>query len=165
LKLVFTGPAGAGLCDWESFALLRDNVQHFVEGGVQSGRFSALHGIARAVDGDAYEVDAVRLRLEVLQAWRALWTVRVDGAAISSRTRAIREGRTVPPGGSVTGPVLDEVDLAQFIGHLSEPVPKAAEAFIATVLSLTNAAVAGDRLEVRRMPSARRPASGMVAGS
>jgi hypothetical protein len=158
LKLVFTGRAGAGLCDWESFALLRDNVQHFIEGGVQSGRFSALHGIARAVDGDAYAVDAVRLRLEVLQAWRALWPVRVDGAAVSSRTRAIREGRSVPPpGGSVTGPVLDELDLAHFVGHLSEPVPKAAEAFVSTVLSLTNAAVAGDILEVRRMPSARRP--------
>ncbi len=152
------------MCDWESFALLRDNVQHFVEGGVQSGRFSALHGIARAVDGDAYAVDAVRLRLEVLQAWSALWPVRVDGAAVSSRTRAIREGRPVPTGGSVTGPVLDEVDLAQFVGQLSEPVPKAAEAFVATVLSLTNASVAGDKLEVRRMPSARRPASGTAAG-
>jgi hypothetical protein len=164
LKLVFTGPAGAGLCDWESFALLRDNVQHFVEGGVQSGRFSALHGIAQAVDGDAYAVDAVRLRLEVLQAWSALWPVRVDGAAVSSRTRAIREGRTVPPGGSSTGPVLNELDLAHFAGHLSEPVPKAAEAFVATVLSLTNAAVAGDKLEVRCLPSARRPAFGTPAG-
>lgn len=164
LKLVFTGRAGAGLCDWESFALLRDNVQHFVEGGVQSGRFSALHGIARAVDGDPYAVDAVRLRLEVLQAWRALWPVRVDGAAVSSRTRAIREGRPVPPGGSVTGPALDEVDLTQFAAHLSEPVPKAAEAFVATVLSLTNAAVAGDLLEVRRMPSARRPSAGSNEG-
>ena len=164
LKLVFTGPAGAGLCDWESFALLRDNVQHFVEGGVQSGRFSALYGIARAVDGHAYAVDAVRLRLEVLQAWRALWPVSVEGAAVSSRTRAIREGRPVPPGGSVTVHMLDEVELAQFAGHLSEPVPKAAETFVATVLSLTNAAVAGDRLEVRRMPSAPQPASGTAAG-
>jgi hypothetical protein len=159
MKLVFTGRAGAGLCDWESFALLRDNVQHFVEGGLQSGRFSALHGIARAVDGDACIVDAVRLRLEVLQAWSALWSVRVDGAAVSSRTRAIREHRVVPAGGSVTGPAIANVDLLQFAGNWSAPVPKAAGSFVTAVLSLTNTAVAGDLLEVRRMPSARQPAS------
>ena len=152
MKLVFTGRAGAGLCDWESFALLRDNVQHFVEGGMQSGRFSALHGIAKAVDGDACVIDAVRLRLEVLQAWNALWPVRVDGAAVSSRTRAVREGRALPAGGSVTTPATTEVDLQRFAGNRSAPVPKAAESFVAAVLSLTQTAVAGDELEVRRMP-------------
>jgi hypothetical protein len=159
IKLIFTGRAGAGLCDWESFALLRDNVQHFVEGGVQSGRFAALHSIARAVDGAPCEVDAVRLRLEVLQAWGALWPVTVDGAAVSSRTRAIRRGRPIPASNSVTGPLMGE-DEVPFAGHLSEPVPKAAQAFVTTVLSLTNAAVAGDVLEIRRMPGARQPASG-----
>lgn len=158
MKLVFTGRSGAGLCDWESFALLRDNVQHFVEGGVQSGRFSALHGIARAVDGHSCVVDAVRLRLEVLQAWRALWPVSVDGAAVSSRTRAIREGTALPAGGTVTGPAIAEIDLLQFAGDWSAPVPKAAESFVTAVLSLTQTAVAGDRLEVRRMPSSRQAA-------
>lgn len=155
MKLIFTGRAGAGLCDWESFALLRDNVQHFVEGGVQSGRFSALHGIARAVDGDSCTIDAVRLRLEVLQAWSALWPVSVDGAAVSSRTCAVREGRRLPAGASVTRAAVAEVDLAEFVGHFSAPVPKAAETFVTAVLSLTKAAVAGDVIEVRRVPSVR----------
>lgn len=119
MKLVITGRAGAGLCDWDSFALLRDNVQHFVEGGVQSGRFSALHGIARAVDGHPCLVDAVRLRLEVLQAWSALWPVSVAGAAVSSRTRAVREGTSIPAGASVTSPAMWNVDLLRFAGHRS----------------------------------------------
>jgi hypothetical protein len=157
MKLVFTGRAGAGLCDWESFALLRDNVQHFVEGGAQSGRFSAMHGIARAVDGDAYVVDAVRLRLEVLQAWSALWPVSVDDAAISSRTRSVRKGKAVPAGGSVTTLATAEVDLRRFAGNGSTPIPKAAESFVAAVLSLTQTAVAGDQLEVRRMPDGVSP--------
>jgi hypothetical protein len=160
MKLVITGRSGAGMCDWDSFALLRDNVQHFVEGGVQSGRFSALHGIARAVDGHSCKVDAVRLRLEVLQASSALWPVSVEGAAVSSRTRAVREGATVPAAASVTSPAIGTVDLLQFAGDRSAPVPRAADSFISAVLSLTKAAVAGDVLEVRRMPSARRPAAG-----
>jgi hypothetical protein len=157
MKLVFTGRSGAGLCDWDSFALLRDNVQHFVEGGVLSGRFSALHGIAQAVDGDSCRVDAVRLRLEVLQAWAALWPVSVNDAAVSSRTRAVREGAAIPAAASVTSPAIGHVDLLQFAGNRAAPVPKAAESFVAAVLSLTQAAVAGDVLEVRRMPSAAQP--------
>lgn len=162
MKLVITGRAGAGLCDWDSFALLRDNVQHFVEGGVLSGRFSALHGIARAVDGHSCKVDAVRLRLEVLQAWSALWPVRVDGAAVSSRTRAVREGATLPVAASVTSLAIGNIDLLPFAGNRSAPVPKAAESFVTAVLSLTVAAVAGDLLEIRRMPSVGRPASGSI---
>lgn len=157
MKLVFTGRSGAGLCDWDSFALLRDNVQHFIEGGIQSGRFSALHGIARAVDGEVCAVDAVRLRLEILQAWSALWPVTVDCAAVSSRTRSVRAGRAVPPAGSVTSRAVN-VDLLRFAGHWSAPIPKAAESFVTTVLSLTKSAVAGDLLEVRRMPDAPQSA-------
>lgn len=160
MRLVFTGRAGAGLCDWDSFALLRDNVQHFVEGGVQSGRFSALHSIARAVDGDRCVVDAVRLRLEVLQAWSALWPVRVESAAVTTRTRAVRRGRPVPAAGSVTERAIAEVDLLPFARQTSLPIPKAAEAFVTTVLSLTKTAVAGDQLEVRRIPSAPQLARG-----
>ena len=165
MKLVFTGRTGAGLCDWESFALLRDNVQHFVEGGVPGGRFSALHGIAKAVDGEACVVDAVRLRLEVLQAWSALWPVRVDDAAVSSRTRAVREGRALPAGASVTYPAVTEVELLRFAGDWSIPIPKAAESFVTAVLSLTQTAVAGDQLEVRRMPDARNCTAGSIAGN
>lgn len=35
-------------CDWAAAALLRDNVMHFVEGGVPSGRFPAIHALADA---------------------------------------------------------------------------------------------------------------------
>mgnify|MGYP001546915097 CR=1 FL=1 len=161
MQLVFTGRVGAGMCDWESFALLRDNVQHFIEGGVQSGRFSALYGIARAVDGASCVIDAVKLRQEVLQAWRALWPVKVDDAAVSSRTRAVRERRSVASGASVTTPAIVDVDLLRFAGKWSAPLPKAAESFVTAVLTLTKTAVAGDRLQVRRMPSAQPdPGSG-----
>jgi hypothetical protein len=159
MKLVFTSRSGAALCDWESFALLRDNVQHFIEGGSPSGRFSALHEIARAVDGQVCAIDAVKLRLEVLQAWSALLSVSVDNAAVSSRTRAIREGERAPTEPSVTAPAMDG-ELLRFAQHWSTPIPRAAESFVAAVLSLTKAAVAGDVLEIRRMPANLRAPSG-----
>lgn len=159
MKLVFTCRSGAALCDWESFALLRDNVQHFIEGGSQSGRFAALHEIARAVDGHACSVDAVKLRLEVLQAWSALLPVSVDNAAVSSRTRAIRTRGQAPSDPSVTAPAM-EAELLRFARDWSTPIPMAAESFVAAVLSLTKAAVAGDVLEIRRLPARIESRSG-----
>jgi hypothetical protein len=52
----------------------------------------------------------------------------------------------------VTAPAIAEVDFVHFAGSWSMPVPKAAESFVAAVLSLTKAATAGDVLEVRRLP-------------
>jgi hypothetical protein len=43
MQLVFSGSAGSCACDWRYYALLRDNIQHFVEQGVPSKRFVALH--------------------------------------------------------------------------------------------------------------------------
>lgn len=66
MKLQMIGCGGERTCDWRSYALLRDNVLHYVESGVRSGRFRALHALARAVDSGACTVDAVRLRHETL---------------------------------------------------------------------------------------------------
>ncbi len=30
MRLMFKSRAGAKICDWESYAVLRDNVQHFL---------------------------------------------------------------------------------------------------------------------------------------
>jgi hypothetical protein len=86
-----------------------------------------------------------------------LWPVPVAAAAVTTRTRAVRRGKLVPAAGSVTERAIVEVDLLPFARQEYLPVPKAAEAFVATVLSLTKTAVAGDELEVRRMPSAHQP--------
>jgi hypothetical protein len=150
MDLVIKGRDGTRACGWEGYALLRDNVLHFVDGDQPSGRFPALYGIARAIDGDVFTTDAVHLRLEVLRAWRALQRVPLARAAASSRTRAIRTGRRA----SLRALRIVAIGKPRLLpgGAPGTPLPWLAADFLGAVLELTESAVAGDTLEVRRKP-------------
>jgi hypothetical protein len=155
VKLLLVG-RGSRACDWSGYALLRDNVQHFIEGGEPTERFTALHGVERAVDEGQCFVDAARLRGEVLRGWYALSRVPLEQAAVSLRTRAILTQSTEVPTANGTVP-------AQKIGWElpvdadgSERVAEAAKRFVTAVLAITERVVDGDRLEVRRYGAAPR---------
>jgi hypothetical protein len=156
VKLLLCGHAGSRACDWSGYALLRDNVQHYLEAGEPTQRFAALHGIERAVDSGQCLVEAARLRGEVLRAWYALWAVPMDRAAVSLRTRAILIGSTELP--TARGTVR-----AQQVGWElpvdpggSLRVPEAAKRFVTAVLAVTERVVDGNRLEIRRYGAAPR---------
>lgn len=149
MKIVLVGKTGTRVFDWGSYALLRDNVQHFIEQGEPSERFEALHGIERAVDEGRHYVDASRLRGEVLRAWCALWKIRLESAAISLRTRAILTGNTDLPSARGTLSARAAGWNLPIAGATDAPVPRAARRFIQAVLVLTDTAVDGDMLEVR----------------
>jgi hypothetical protein len=156
VKLLLVGRAGSRACDWSGYALLRDNVQHYLEAGEPTERFTALHGIERAVDSGQCLVDAARLRGEVLRAWYALWAVPMDRAAVSLRTRAILVGSAELP--SARGTVS-----AQQVGWElpvdpdgSLRVAEAAKRFVTAVLAVTERVVDGNRLEIRRYGAAPR---------
>jgi hypothetical protein len=156
VKLVFIGRAGVLTCEWSDYALLRDNVQHFIEGGEPSERFRALHAIETAVDRGRSVVDAACLRGEVLRAWNALSRLPLDRAAVSIRTRAILTGSAnTPPS---RGTVLAEQVGWELPASAGGPdaVADAARRFVALVLDLTEGAVDGDELEVRREGSPPR---------
>lgn len=148
MKLVIEGRAGTRICDWESFALLRDNVQHYVEGGAPSARFAAMHEIERAVDEGERTVDASRLRGEVLRAWTALWKVPLAEAAISLRTRAIMTGSAEPSPCRGTVPAQQVGWALPVQGHAASPVPRAGQSFIRAILALTPAVVDGEHLRI-----------------
>ena len=150
MKLLLVGSADSRVCDWSGYALLRDNVQHFIEGGEPTRRFMALHEIERAVDDGQCFVDAARLRGEVLRGFYALFRVPLDQAAISLRTRAILTGSTEAP--TARGTVLAQQVRWELPVNLdgSIRVAEAARGFVTAVLAVTERAVDGDRLEVRR---------------
>lgn len=151
MKLVIEGRAKRRICDWESYALLRDNVQHFLERGAPSPRFLALHSIERAIESGEQVVDAARLRGEVLRAWTALWEVPLAHAAVSLRTRAILTGSRRSPSRRATvvaARVGWQVPLA---GPPTSPVPSVAGRFIRAVLAATDSAVDGDVLRIRAL--------------
>jgi hypothetical protein len=156
VKLFITSKTGTRICAWHSYALLRDNVQHYLERGEPDGRFPALHGIECAVDNGQHLIDASRLRGEVLRAWSALWKMKLERAAISLRTRALLTGNSHLP--AIRGTVAAQQAGWELPvqGSDETPIPRAAQEFIRTVLLLTDTAVDGDMLEVRcATPSSR----------
>lgn len=68
MRLMITTSKGSRICDWESYALLRDNVQHFLEQGSRQTRFYGLHALEKAVDEGEQRLGAALLRGEVLRA-------------------------------------------------------------------------------------------------
>jgi hypothetical protein len=130
MSISFTGPKGWIEQRWIVYALLRDNVQHHIEGGTPTGKFQSLHSIAEALGGKEVKVPAGPLHEELLVA-RPLLGRPIEDLAISLRTRAVLSLHWPPPerretmrvtewGGtipliSVTAKTLDDV-----FGHLLE---------------------------------------------
>ena len=97
-RLVIRGPGGSVTCDWGAAALLRDNVMHWLEARVPSGRFPAIHALA---DAPAYEgrplPTASALAEELAGALPLLRDKTPDDLASSIWTRAImRHERRLP---------------------------------------------------------------------
>ena len=86
-------------------ALLRDNIQHHLEGGIPSGAFPAIHALADAPwDSGPVSVSPVMLIFELEAAWPELRDLPTESLAISIRTRAIITHSRCPP--EVHGTVL-----------------------------------------------------------
>lgn len=148
MELVLSlGPASRK-CPWSIYALFRDNVQHFLEGGQVSPRFRALHSLEQAVAEGLHSVDAARLRGEVLRAVFALGKLRLQDAAISLRSRAILTGGSLPRrrgtvrAGQVRWALPVEAPAEARLLDVVKP-------FIAAVLAVTETAVDGDIVDVR----------------
>lgn len=154
MNLIVKGAEGRRVFDWGSYALLRDNVQHFIEAGQPNGRFPELHGIEGAVDAGSYFADAPRLRGEILRAIAALRRVPLNAAAQTLRTRAIMTGTPV------SSDVRASVDARSAGWELpvaaseNDFIPAAAATFIDAVLSVTSRAIDGDLVHIRRVGDA-----------
>ena len=87
MSLSFIGPNGSVERRWIVYALLRDNVQHHIEGGASSAAFSSLHALGDALAKGEVRVGARSLHGELERAG-ALLDRPVAELAISVRTRA-----------------------------------------------------------------------------
>ncbi len=94
--------------DCEGFLclLLRDNVQHFLEGGKPTARFAAIHALADCCWGAAEpSLTASRLKAELAEAWPLLRDVPTAKLAIGIRSRALLTGAHRPPTARGTVPL------------------------------------------------------------
>ena len=89
MSLAFFGPHGSLEARWIVYALLRDNVQHYLEGGSPSEKFAEIHQISEALVQDRIRVNAARLRSQLEQAKVALFDRPAADIALSGRTRAV----------------------------------------------------------------------------
>ncbi len=156
MRLLLSIRGASRVCDWSGYAVLRDNVQHFIEGGQPSERFAALHSLEAAVDSGRAVVDAAKLRGEVMRAWYGLAQKTAQQAALSLRTRAIMTGASSTPsrrGTVVAGCVGWRLPLRV---PAESPLRQGSGDFVAAVLELTSAVVDGELIEVRREGNAPR---------
>lgn len=88
MSLSFLGPAGSFERRWIVYAMLRDNVQHHLEGGSPSPEFTQIHALGEALLSGRVAVPALALRAELLRA-QELMDRPIDDLAVSLRTRAV----------------------------------------------------------------------------
>lgn len=147
---------------WSEYALLRDNVQHYLEFGQPENSFTALHALERAVDGGRGRTRARELRHEVQDAWIGLAGLKLEQSAISLRTRAILTGCEQAP--QVRGTVIARLagwELPVW-GASSQPVRELVRGFVDVVLSLTENAAEDEDVMVHLAKSGATP---VVQGS
>lgn len=149
MSLSFSTPRGSVEQRWIIYALLRDSVQHHLEGGAPTEGFRHLHSIAEALGGKRVVVPARALRDELLRAQAALSGRPLEDLAISARTRAVLSLSWPPPerretllvsewGGSI--PLLGDIQggrLDDVFGHL-----------LRDLLQITEGAGDADQVEI-----------------
>jgi len=88
MSLSFIGPQGSFERRWIVYALMRDNVQHHLEGGVPTPHFAAVHGLGEALSSGEVRVGARALRDELSRV-EPLLVRPIADLAVSVRTRAV----------------------------------------------------------------------------
>lgn len=96
MQLLFRTRKGSRCLEWSHYALLRDNVEHYLESAPGRVTFKSLHSVERAVEGEVRYLHALDLRREVQLARAGLAGLRLADSAISLRTRALLLGQPPP---------------------------------------------------------------------
>jgi len=147
MNIVIKSSCGEVRVDWADYALLRDNIQHFMEAGRPSPNYAAIHSIERAVDDGRVAVDGARLRGELLGACYRLRRLHLQDSAVSLRTRSLVTGCRARPEQRGT-------TRARFAGwrlptrKQSGSLIRHLKPFISTILTATRTAVDGEQLSI-----------------
>ena len=157
MQLMFRTRKGTRCLEWAHYALLRDNVEHYLESGPAHSDYKALHGVERAEDGEVRYLCALELRREVQRAWMALGRLKLADSAISLKTHALLNGAAPP---FVHGTFNAKANGWQLpiAGDENRPLAELLYDFVEALLYLTDGASALDDLCVARARAEdRRP--------
>lgn len=150
MSLSFSGPNGSVEQRWIVYALLRDGVQHHLEGGTPSPEFEALHSIGQALGGKRVLVPARKLHEELTRARAALSGRPIQDLAISNRTHAVISLHWPPPAKPSTSLVDFQSGSIPLLGDFAgDRLDDVFGSLLESLLHLTDGAGEGDQVEVR----------------
>ena len=147
MSLLFHGPKGSAEHRWIDYALLRDNVQHHLEGGSPAGAFTHLHAVADALGGRVVSLPAAEIHAELDRA-RALLTRPVSELAISTRTHAVVSYAWPPPAEQRTRLVKDESTPLPSLTGRETTLADVFGSLLDDLMRITDGAAAGQQLTV-----------------
>jgi hypothetical protein len=147
MSLSFVGPRGSFEERWIVYALLRDNVQHHLEGGQRTPAFAELYGIAEAIGGPPVKVPAQSLRAQIGRAVDLL-DKSIDELAISSRTKTALALRSSLPDDPDTELVRDKMGGVPFLRGTPRTLDEVFGDLVEHLLSITEDALPEDVVEV-----------------
>jgi hypothetical protein len=150
MSLAFTGPSGTAEHRWIVYALLRDNVQHHLEGGTpDTTDFEALHAIDAALGGNPVRVNARQFRRELDRA-SVLLPQPIAFLAISNQTRAIldRSWRASDRRGSRTTSAEGVVSTIPWLSSHARTLDDVFGNLVRSLMAITSLAGEADVVEV-----------------
>lgn len=149
MQLIFRSRQGTARLEWSEFALLRDNVQHYLESGPGQRGYDAIHVVERAVDGEPSEINALGLRQELQRAWSSLAGLALSQSAVSLRTRALLTGYHPP---LVRGTVVAKLAgwSLPLVADEAQPLRTRLAGFVEALLTITDGAAPSDDVHVER---------------
>jgi hypothetical protein len=147
MSLCFSGSRGEVEQRWILYALLRDNVRHHLENGVQTSEFQELHRAAQALGGGRVALNARRLRRELEKVQASLARRSIEDLAISAHTRAAING-VWPPDLETTAVVGRRAGAIGWVRTEARSLDQAFAPLIRRLLDLTEDADEEDEIEV-----------------
>lgn len=148
MSFSFTATKGSYEQRWIVYALLRDNVQHYFEGGQPSDTFGETHAIAGALGGSKVKLSANRLRNELLRAKADLCSRPIADLAISLRTRSVMSLKWPPPEQRATMLLSETRETVPLLGDLPATLDGVFGHFIEGLLGITEGCGPDDIVEV-----------------
>lgn len=146
MSLSFVAPGGSVERRWIEYALLRDNVQHHLEGGAASAAFTHLHRVSEALGGGEIALPARALHEELVKA-KALLTRPIADLAISQRTRSVVELQWPPPPGATTT-LLSATGITNVLNGREKTCGDSFGVLLQELLRITEAAPEGAQVRV-----------------